>query len=226
MDHRSLDRTLALLAALAALTVAAMVASILATRSSQDFFQSARAIDDYRAFLDMPLAALGLRINLGLDNLFMVLYGAFFVVLSARLRDVLDSRLTGVALAAAMLTLLLDSLENHHIMTTVHALQAGLPVSVGDGEFQMAASQIKFHASYLATFLFSLGFLRLGSFGRAIAIVLWCYIPFGILISVVPPDQARALVLARTIFFVLAFVLSAILFFALSRAERSTTLTA
>jgi hypothetical protein len=226
MDHRSLDRTLALLAALAALTVAAMVASILATRSSQDFFQSARAIDDYRAFLDMPLAALGLRINLGLDNLFMVLYGAFFVVLSARLRDVLDSRLTGVALAAAMLTLLLDSLENHHIMTTVHALQAGLPVSVGDGEFQMAASQIKFHASYLATFLFSFGFLRLGSFGRAIAIVLWCYIPFGILISVVPPDQARALVLARTIFFVLAFVLSAILFFALSRAERSTTLTA
>lgn len=226
MDHRSLDRTLALLAALAALTVAAMVASILATRSSQDFFQSARAIDDYRAFLDMPLAALGLRINLGLDNLFMVLYGAFFVVLSARLRDVLDSRLTGVALAAAMLTLLLDSLENHHIMTTVHALQAGLPVSVGDGEFQMAASQIKFHASYLATFLFSLGFLRLGSFGRAIAIVLWCYIPFGILISVVPPDQARALVLARTIFFVLAFVLSAILFLALSRAERSTTLTA
>jgi hypothetical protein len=226
MDHRSLDRTLALLAALAALTVAAMVASILATRSSQDFFQSARAIDDYRAFLDMPLAALGLRINLGLDNLFMVLYGAFFVVLSARLRDILDSRLTGVALAAAMLTLLLDSLENHHIMTTVHALQAGLPVSVGDGEFQMAASQIKFHASYLATFLFSLGFLRLGRFGRAIAIVLWCYIPFGILISVVPPDQARALVLARTIFFVLAFVLSAILFLALSRAERSTTLTA
>jgi hypothetical protein len=226
MDHRSLDRTLALLAALAALTVAAMVASILATRSSQDFFQSARAIDDYRAFLDMPLATLGLRINLGLDNLFMVLYGAFFVVLSARLRDVLDSRLTGVALAAAMLTLLLDSLENHHIMTTVHALQTGLPVSVGDGEFQMAASQIKFHASYLATLLFSFGFLRLGSFGRAIAIVLWCYIPFGILISVVPPDQARALVLARTIFFVLAFVLSAILFFALSRAERSTTLTA
>jgi hypothetical protein len=111
-------------------------------------------------------------------------------------------------------------------MTTVHALQTGLPVSVGDGEFQMAASQIKFHASYLATFLFSLGFLRLGSFGRAIAIVLWCYIPFGILISVVPPDQARALVLARTIFFVLAFVLSAILFLALSRAERSTTLTA
>jgi hypothetical protein len=67
----------------------------------------------------------------------------------------------------------------------------------------------------------SLGFLRLGKFGRVIAIVLWCYIPFGILISVVPPDQAKALVLARTIFFVLAFVLSAILFSSLARNSRA-----
>jgi hypothetical protein len=130
-----------------------------------------------------------------------------------------DSRLIGVALAAAMLTLLLDSLENHHIMTTVHALQTGLPVSTADGEFQMIASQVKFHASYLATFLFALGFLRLGRMGRIISVVLWCYIPFGILISVVPPEQAKALALARTIFFVLAFVLSAILFFSLARKD-------
>jgi hypothetical protein len=222
MDQKSLDRTLALLASLAALTVAAMVAGILATHSSQDFFQSARAIDDYRAFVATPLAAMGLRLNLGLDNLFIVFYGAFFVVLAARLRGLVDSPLIGVALAAAMLTLFLDSLENHHIMTTVHALQVGLPVSVADGEFQMIASQIKFHASYLATLLFSLGFLRLGTIGRAISIVLWCYIPFGILISVVPPEQAKALVLGRTIFFVIAFVLSAILFFSLAPKDSST----
>jgi hypothetical protein len=146
-------------------------------------------------------------------------------VLAARLRDVLDARLVGVALAAAMLTLLLDSLENHHIMTTVHAIEAGLPVSAGDGEFQMVASQIKFHASYLATFLFSLGLLRLGGVGRLIAIVLWCYIPCGVLISVLPPDSAKLLVLGRTIFFVFAFVLSAILFFSLARTERSVTVT-
>jgi len=219
MDQKSLDRTLALLASLAALTVAAMVAAILTTHSSQDFFQSARAIDDYRAFIASPLAVLGLRLNLGLDNLFMVFYGAFFVALAARLRGLVASQLIGVALAAAMLTLLLDSLENHHIMTTVHALQMGLPVSATDGEIQMIASQVKFHASYLATFLFSLGFLRLGPMGRNIAIVLWCYIPFGILISVVPPEQAKVLALGRTIFFVLAFVLSAILFFSLARKD-------
>jgi hypothetical protein len=55
--------------------------------------------------------------------------------------------------------------------------------------------------------------------------VLWCYIPCGVLISVLPPDAAKLLVLGRTIFFVFAFVLSAILFFSLARTERSVTVT-
>jgi hypothetical protein len=70
-----------------------------------------------------------------------------------------------------------------------------------------------FHASYLAVLLFSFGFLKFGRLGRLIALVLWCYIPCGVLISVLPVEQAKALVLGRTIFFVFAFILSAILFF-------------
>ena len=42
METRSLDRVLAILAALAALTVAATVAAILTTRGSQNFIQTAR----------------------------------------------------------------------------------------------------------------------------------------------------------------------------------------
>ena len=70
----------------------------------------------------------------------MIFYGAFFVVLSVRLRTVLDPRLLGMALAAMMLTVLLDCVENHHIMTMVHAIQNGLPLSAADGELQMIAS--------------------------------------------------------------------------------------
>lgn len=95
MEIRSLDRLLAILATLAALTVAGMVVAILTTRGSQDFFQTARPIEAYGAYLATPLVALGLRLNLGLDNLFMILYGAFFVVLSVRLRAMLDDRLLG-----------------------------------------------------------------------------------------------------------------------------------
>ena len=213
METRALDRVLAILATLAALTVAAMVAGIITTKGSQDFFQTARAVEAYSAYLATPLVPFGLRLNLGLDNLFMIFYGAFFVVLSVRLRTVLDPRLLGMALAAMMLTVLLDCVENHHIMTMVHSVQNGLPISVTDGQLQMIASQVKFHASYLAVLLFSFGFLQFGKLGKAIAMVLWCYIPFGVLISVTPVEQAKALVLGRTIFFVFAFILSAVLFF-------------
>ena len=210
MNTRSLDRTLAILATLAASTVAAMVVAILYTHSSQDFFQTAHSIEAASAHLATPL---GLRLNLGLDNLFMIFYATFFIVLAVRLHAMLDPRLLSVALAALLLTVFLDSLENHHIMTMVAAIQQGLPLSTEDGQFQMTASQIKFHASYLAVLLFSFGFLQFGRLGRLIALVLWCYIPCGVLISVMPVEQAKALVLGRTIFFVFAFILSAVLFF-------------
>lgn len=219
MEPRTLDRTLGILATLAGLTVAVMVTSILITRSSQDFFQSARSIEAYGAFVATPFGPSGVRLNLGLDNLFMIFYGAFFVVLSVRLRGMLDPRLLGVALAALMLTVLLDSIENHHIMTMVHSIEAGLPLSPADGQLQMIASQVKFHSSYLGVLLFSFGLLQFGRLGRVIAIALWCYIPCGVLISVMPVEQAKALVLGRTIFFVFAFILSAVLF--LSRAGTS-----
>jgi hypothetical protein len=213
MENRSLDRVLAILATLAAATVAGLVVSILTTRGTQDFFQTARSVEAYGAYLATPLVALGLRLNLGLDNLFMIFYGAFFVVLSVRLRAMLDSRLLSVALAAILLTVVLDAIDNHHIVTMVHSIQNGLPLSVTDGQLQMIASQVKFHSSYLAVLLFSFGFLQFGRLGRIIAIVLWCYIPCGVLISVTPVESAQALVLGRTIFFVFAFILSAVLFF-------------
>jgi hypothetical protein len=223
MEMRSLDRVLAILATLAALTVAAMVVAILSTGGTQDFFQSARPIEAYGAYLATPLVALGLRLNLGLDNLFMIFYGAFFVMLSVRLRAMLDGRLLTVALAAMMLTVVLDAIENHHIMTMVHSIQNGLPISVTDGQLQMIASQVKFHASYLAAFLFAFGFLQFGRLGRIIAVVLWCYIPCGVLISVTPVESAQALVLGRTIFFVFAFILSAALFFSLGDTSPQKT---
>ncbi|MCC8956697.1 hypothetical protein H8B02_25670 [Bradyrhizobium sp. Pear77] len=212
MQIRRLDRTLAILATLAASTVAAMVIGILTTKGSQDFFQTARSVEAYGAYLGTSLVPFGLRLNLGLDNLFMIFYGAFFTVLAARLRTIMDPYLLGVALASMMLTVILDCVENHHIMTMVHAIQNGLPLSPADGELQMIASQVKFHASYLAVLLFSFGFLQFGRLGRTIAAALWCYIPFGVLISVTPVEQAKALVLGRTIFFVFAFILSAVLF--------------
>lgn len=219
MDTMKLDRMLSTLAGLAALIVAAMVVGIVSTGMSQDFFQSARPIETHVARLTASaLGATGLRINLGLDNLFIVVYGAFFVFLAVRLRALLDPWAGAVALATILLTALLDAIENHHILMMLHAAERGLPLSTGESEIQMIVSAVKFHSSYLATFLFAFGFLRLGGLGRAIAWALWLYVPLGVVISVLPIEIAGPWALGRTCFFVAAFVLSAALFWRSARA--------
>lgn len=213
MTAAMLNRTLAVLAALAALIVAGMVAGIVSTGMSQDFFQSARPIEAHVARLTAsPLGAFGLRLNLGLDNLFIVVYGAFFVFLSIRLRSALDPWANAVALAAILLTALLDAVENHHIILMLHSAERGMALSTGESQLQMLVSAVKFHSSYLATFLFAFGFLRLGGLGRVIAGALWIYVPLGVVISVLPIEIAGPWALGRTCFFVAAFVLSAVLF--------------
>jgi hypothetical protein len=219
MDTTRLDRMLAALAGLAALIVAGMVVGIVSTGMSQDFFQSARPIEAHIARLTAsPLGATGLRINLGLDNLFIVVYGAFFVFLAVRLRAVLDPWAGTVALAAILLTALLDAIENHHILMMLHSAERGMSLSTGESQIQMIVSAVKFHSSYLATFLLAFGFLRLGGLGRAIAWALWLYVPLGVVISVLPIEIAGPWALGRTCFFVAAFVLSAALFWRSARA--------
>ena len=219
MDTTRLDRMLAVLAGLAALIVAGMVVGIVSTGMSQDFFQSARPIEAHIARLTAgPLGATGLRINLGLDNLFIVVYGAFFVFLAVRLRAVLDPWAGTVALAAILLTALLDAIENHHILMMLHSAERGMSLSTGESQIQMILSAVKFHSSYLATFLLAFGFLRLGGLGRAIAWALWLYVPLGVVISALPIEIAGPWALGRTCFFVAAFVLSAVLFWRSARA--------
>ena len=97
----ALNRTLAALAFLASAVVLVMVAAIVVTGFSQELFElapsPAQVADQLR---DNPAHALGLRINLGLDNLFIVVYSAFFVLLAVRLRTLLSLVTIAVALAA------------------------------------------------------------------------------------------------------------------------------
>jgi hypothetical protein len=81
-----LNRTLAALAFLASATVIVMVAAIVATGFSQQIFELAPSPAFVADQLREPVHALGLRINLGLDNLFIVVYSAFFVFLAVRAR--------------------------------------------------------------------------------------------------------------------------------------------
>ena len=210
----ALNRTLTALAFLASAIVLCMVVAIVATGFSQELFELAPSpalvADQLR---DPPAHALGLRINLGLDNLFIVVYSAFFVLLAVRFRTLLSPVTIAVALAALLLTSLLDALENHHILMMLHAFQHGAPISADELQWQMVASNLKFHASYVSVFLFAFGFYRLGGLGRVIAWLLWFgYVPLGMITFVVPIEIVAPFALARTAFFVLGFALGGIYF--------------
>jgi hypothetical protein len=210
----ALNRTLAVLAFLASAIVVAMVAGIIATGFSQEFFELAPSPAQVATALGSePAHALGLRLNLGLDNLFIIVYSAFFVLLAVRLRNVLSPVTITVALAALLLTSLLDAFENHHILMVLHAFEHGAPISADELQWQMVVSNLKFHASYIGTFLFAFGFLRLGGLGSVIAWLLWLgYVPLGMITFVVPVDMVAPFALARTAFFVLNFALAGFYF--------------
>ena len=210
----ALNRTLTALAFLTSAIVLCMVVAIVATGFSQELFELAPSpalvADQLR---DPPAHALGLRINLGLDNLFIVVYSAFFVLLAVRFRTLLSPVTIAVALAALLLTSLLDAFENHHILMMLHAFQHGAPISADELQWQMVASNLKFHASYVSVFLFAFGFYRLGGLGRVIAWLLWFgYVPLGMVTFVVPVEIVAPFALARTAFFVLGFALGGIYF--------------
>lgn len=213
MERTYLDHVLAVLAMLAIVTVAALIVSLVATGVGQDFFQSARSVDEMvNKVMGAPNNAMGLRLNIGFDNLFIVLYATYFTVLASRFASTLDARILTVALGSILLTALLDAAENHHFTMMIHSMQHGLPVTVAESQIQMIASNVKFHASYLALALFSIGFLREGGLARAVAWLLWLYIAVELVSRVMPVEYGRTLALVRTVFFVASFLISGIYF--------------
>ena len=95
----------------------------------------------------------------------------------------------------------------------LHAFVHGAPISADELQWQMVASNLKFHASYVGVFLFAFGFYRLGGLGRVIAWLLWFgYVPLGMITFVVPVEIVAPFALARTALFVLGFALGGIYF--------------
>lgn len=219
MREAAIDRMLAVLALLATLTVAGILIAGLQAGISQEPFQAARLADEnVTRLLTNPQ---GLRYNVGFDNAFIVFYTAFFVVFAFRVRDLVPREMLGVALGALLMGALLDAIENHHILTMLYSAEHGLSISTQESQIQMLASSVKFHAVYLASFLFGFAFARLGALGTFIALGIWfLFVPLGLVIYVVPLEAARPLVIARGLFFIATFALSVPLFLTLAR--RST----
>ncbi len=211
LNAASLDRALVWVSLLNALLVAALFASAILAGISQEPFQLARLPEaNVQRLLINPM---GLRINIGLDNGFIIAYSVFFTLLSVRLRSVIPPMHVSIALGAILITAILDMIENHHILVMLFSAEQSLPVSASESQWQMILSSVKFHVSYVAVGLFAFGFYRLGGWGHVIAVSLaLIYIPLGLAIYMVSPELARPLIISRTLLFIVSFLVTSLLF--------------
>jgi hypothetical protein len=222
MTLTAINRSLGVLALLAALSVGGILAAGLQAGISQEPFQIARtSAENLVKLMTNPQ---GLRFNIGFDNAFIVFYVSFFVLLTHRLKGLVPDEVRYVALFGSLLGALLDASENQHILAMLFSAEHGLAISTEESQIQMLASNLKFHIVYVSTFLFAFGLARLGALGTFIALGVWfVFLPLGLAIYVVPPEMTRPLIILRGLFFLSSFVLMALLFLTGPKASATET---
>lgn len=213
-NHETRDLPLALFGFSSALLMACMLVAQFHTGASLMFLQSAHPVETITRWIaENPTGALGLRVSIGLNCIFIVSYVMFFTLLASRFRPMIGGMTAGVGLGAFLVTASIDALGTQHINMMLHSIQNGLPISVWETQAQMVASSLVFHSTYVGTALIALGFAKEGRLGRWIGAMLWFgYLPLGALISACPVAEAEPLFLARYLFFVVSFFVSGIHF--------------
>jgi hypothetical protein len=124
-----------------------LLALALATGGSQGLFQVYAPVADYSALLLKRASVL--RLDIGIDLLFIAAYLSFFVLMARQLLvSGADRLLVSIALGLVMMTALLDAIENAHILAMLRAVENGGVLSAGQILAQQLASQVKFQAAY------------------------------------------------------------------------------
>lgn len=202
------QRTLVLVGLAAAAVALVLLLTSLLAGGSQETFQIVRPVEEYTALLKSQ--AFGLRLSFTFDDIFIVLYTAFFTLLVMILKGQADHSLVNLALGAILLTAVLDAVENAHILTMLAQAEAGLPIPLSEIAWQMMVSQIKFLSSYLSIFLIGLIFPRETLLEKMTAwSFLFLQLPLGVLILTLPREWAAPLVIARAAFFIVGLLLTA-----------------
>lgn len=218
-DVRVVTARLALAAAIAA---AVLLAMSLLHGVSQGQFEVVRPAADMAE--QLVRNAIALRLELFVDFLFLILYGACFALLPAALAGLADPRgpiAARLGSAALLVTAFLDAAENAHLLSALVTAEQGMPLSQGAIQWQAIASQVKFVASYAGLFLIAFALDPADRVERWLAHTLrWVQAPVGVAIFVVGPPFLRPLYLMRAVFFVVGLLWLAAL---LQRRLRATS---
>lgn len=197
-------RRLALvLAAGTGATLLAMVAVSAITGATQEAHEHYQLPADYtRELLAHPA---GLRLLMGLDVAFLVLYTAFFGALA----KYLGRTIAWIGFAAMAIVAVLDIVEDHHILSLLSLAEHGRPIDDASIAFQEALSSTKFSISYLSLFLFGISIPRTSRLGWALCLFLTVgNLITGVLGFAAPPAWREGLDSGRWIGFLLGFGLA------------------
>jgi hypothetical protein len=172
----------------------------LSSGGSQGLFQLVWPIEDYSAKL-LARADL-LRVDIGLDLVFISAYLTFFTLWSRKIAEQgADRLLVGLALSLVMMTGLLDAIENAHILAMLRCVEMGGALSQGEILLQQVASQVKFQMAYA-------GMAGLGLLWQTSLRWQWLKVLFlvqmlaGLALHVTTGDMLKPLYLFRASFFV------------------------
>jgi hypothetical protein len=172
----------------------------LATGGSQGLFQLYAPVADYSALLLKRADVL--RLDIGVDLLFIAAYLGFFVLMARQsIARGADRMFVGIALGLVMTTALLDAIENAHILAMLRMVESGGALSSGQIVAQQIASQVKFQAAYCG--MAALGLLwpmRVGwGWTKALFVL---QLGAGLGIFVVAGGALKLLYLVRAMFFI------------------------
>jgi hypothetical protein len=197
-----------LLAGAAGVMLLLMVATAVITGATQEKHEHFMAAGDYATSL--LTNAKGLRILMGLDIAFCILYTTFFATLAMYLRSVNAQRVfIYLGLGAMLLTCLLDMVEDHHIISLLEAAEHGVIPADSSIAWQSAESAVKFSVSYFSLVAFGLAIPRTTKLGY----VLCLFLSVGTLLTAVifyaaPPEFQASLESGRWIGFLAGFLLA------------------
>jgi hypothetical protein len=197
-----------LLAGAAGVMLLLMVATAVITGATQEKHEHFMAAGDYATSL--LTNAKGLRILMGLDIAFCILYTTFFATLAMYLRSVNAQHVfIYLGLGAMLLTCLLDMVEDHHIISLLEAAEHGVIPADSSIAWQSAESAVKFSVSYFSLVAFGLAIPRTTKLGY----VLCLFLSVGTLLTAVifyaaPPEFQASLESGRWIGFLAGFLLA------------------
>ena len=205
------ERLIALFGFLAGLLALCMAAIGFSTGTTQEFYETSHPVAEYTQKL-LSQADM-LRLVFTLDNFFLLAYGCFFLWYMIDRKGKVDSWLLIVMGVFLLTAMVLDAAENFHILSMLIRAEQKLPLSDGEISLQYILSAVKFMVAYFAVIILGLTFPRDTALARFVGTSTAILFPIlGVLVFTVPPPWAMYCGICRSLFFVMGFILSAIIY--------------